>query len=59
MLVTLVMPNAQLRGTGPEGAKGGADPLGGEAAAPGGKPLTRESKEEAAAEMEAKSQTMI
>ncbi|MFI7604864.1 MDR family MFS transporter [Micromonospora sp. NPDC049366] len=59
VLVTLVMPNAQLRGTGPEGAKGGADPLGGEAAAPGGKPLTRESKEEAAAEMEAKSQTMI
>ncbi|WBB65355.1 MDR family MFS transporter [Micromonospora sp. WMMD812] len=59
VLVTLVMPNAQLRGTGPQGATGGADPLGGQAPAPGGKPLTRESKEEAAADMEAKSQTMI
>ncbi|MET8120487.1 MDR family MFS transporter [Micromonospora sp. NPDC005189] len=59
VLVTLAMPNAQLRGAGPEGATGGADPLGGEAPAPGGKPLTRESKEEAAADMEAKSQTMI
>lgn len=59
VLVTLLMPNAQLRGTGPQGATGGADPLGGKAAAPGGKPLTKESKEEAAAEMEAKSQTML
>ncbi|MFY1618952.1 MDR family MFS transporter [Micromonospora sp. WMMD736] len=59
VLVTLAMPNKELRGTGPQGAKGGADPLGGEAPAPGGKPLTRESKEEAAADMEAKSQTMI
>lgn len=59
VLVTLAMPNAQLRGTGPQGATGGADPLGGKAAAPGGKPLTRESKDEAAAEMEAKSQTML
>ncbi|MET7708706.1 MDR family MFS transporter [Micromonospora sp. NPDC005413] len=59
VLVTLAMPNAQLRGAGPEGATGGADPLGGEAPAPGGKPLPRESKEEAAADMEAKSQTMI
>ncbi|MGR6316807.1 MDR family MFS transporter [Micromonospora soli] len=59
VLVTLALPNDQLRGTGPQGATGGADPLGGKAAAPGGKPLTRESKEEAAAEMEAKSQTML
>jgi EmrB/QacA subfamily drug resistance transporter len=59
VLVTLALPNDQLRGAGPEGATGGADPLGGEAPAPGGKPLTRESKEEAASDMEAKSQTMI
>ncbi|MFI7426036.1 DHA2 family efflux MFS transporter permease subunit [Micromonospora sp. NPDC049836] len=59
VLVTLLMPNAQLRGTGPQGATGGADPLGGKAAAPGGKPLAKESKEEAAAEMEAKSQTLL
>ncbi|MCO1595494.1 MFS transporter [Micromonospora sp. RHAY321] len=59
VLVTVALPNEQLRGAGPEGAKGGADPLGGEAPAPGGKPLTRESKDEAAADMEAKSQTMI
>lgn len=59
VVVTLTLPNTQLRGSGPQGATGGADPLGGEAPAPGGKPLTRESKEEAAADMEAKSQTMI
>ncbi|MER7888660.1 MDR family MFS transporter [Micromonospora sp. NPDC094482] len=59
VLVTLAMPNAQLRGTGPEGATGGADPLGGKAPAAGGKPLTKESKDEAIADMEAKSQTMI
>ncbi|MET8355468.1 MDR family MFS transporter [Micromonospora sp. NPDC005171] len=59
VVVTLTLPNMQLRGAGPQGATGGADPLGGEAPAPGGKPLTRESKEEAAADMEAKSQTMI
>ncbi|MEU7612386.1 MDR family MFS transporter [Micromonospora sp. NPDC049204] len=59
VVVTLTLPNTQLRGAGPQGATGGADPLGGEAPAPGGKPLTRESKEEAAADMEAKSQTMI
>lgn len=59
VLVTLALPNDQLRGAGPEGATGGADPLGGEAPAPGGKPLAVESKDEAAAEMEAKSQTMI
>ncbi|SCL17575.1 drug resistance transporter, EmrB/QacA subfamily [Micromonospora rhizosphaerae] len=59
VLVTLALPNDKLRGAGPQGATGGADPLGGKAAAPGGKPLTRESKEEAAAEMEAKSQTML
>ncbi|SCE73835.1 MDR family MFS transporter [Micromonospora saelicesensis] len=59
VVVTLTLPNTQLRGAGPLGATGGADPLGGEAPAPGGKPLTRESKEEAAADMEAKSQTMI
>ncbi|WCN81975.1 MDR family MFS transporter [Micromonospora sp. LH3U1] len=59
VVVTLTLPNAKLRGAGPQGATGGADPLGGEAPAPGGKPLTRESKEEAAADMEAKSQTMI
>ncbi|MGC4877628.1 MDR family MFS transporter [Micromonospora sp. DT43] len=59
VLVTLAMPNSTLRGAGPEGATGGADPLGGKAAAPGGKPLTKESKEEAAADMESKSQTMI
>ncbi|RLP92010.1 MULTISPECIES: MDR family MFS transporter [unclassified Micromonospora] len=59
VLVTVALPNDQLRGAGPQGAKGGADPLGGEAPASGGKPLTRESKEEAAADMEAKSQTMI
>ncbi|MFI6258159.1 MDR family MFS transporter [Micromonospora zamorensis] len=59
VVVTLTLPNTQLRGAGPQGATGGADPLGGEAPAPGGKPLTRESKQEAAADMEAKSQTMI
>ncbi|MDG4803385.1 MDR family MFS transporter [Micromonospora sp. WMMD980] len=59
VLVTLLMPNHQLRGAGPQGATGGADPLGGKAAAPGGKPLPKESTEEAAAEMEAKSQTML
>ncbi|MFE2612657.1 MDR family MFS transporter [Micromonospora chalcea] len=59
VLVTLAMPNHQLRGTGPQGATGGADPIGGKAPAPGGKPLTKESKEEAAADMEAKSQTML
>ncbi|TDC35955.1 DHA2 family efflux MFS transporter permease subunit [Micromonospora sp. 15K316] len=59
VLVTVAMPNAQLRGAGPEGATGGADPLGGKAPAAGGKPLSKESKEQAAAEMEAQSQTMI
>ncbi|MCI4063850.1 MFS transporter [Micromonospora sp. R77] len=59
VLVTLAMPNRELRGAGPQGATGGADPLGGKAAAPGGKPLSKESKSEAAAEMEAKSQTML
>ncbi|MFC0029304.1 MDR family MFS transporter [Micromonospora chaiyaphumensis] len=59
VVVTLLMPNEQLRGAGPQGSTGGADPLGGPAAAPGGKPLTRESKEEAAADMESKSQTML
>ncbi|GAB3375657.1 hypothetical protein GCM10027452_32620 [Micromonospora halotolerans] len=59
VLVTLLMPNEQLRGAGPQGSTGGADPLGGQAAAPGGKPLTKESKEEAAADMESKSQTML
>ncbi|MET8091310.1 MDR family MFS transporter [Micromonospora sp. NPDC005220] len=59
VVVTLTLPNTQLRGAGPQGATGGADPLGGEAPAPGGKPLTRESKEEAATDMQAKSQTMI
>ncbi|MFD2763685.1 MDR family MFS transporter [Micromonospora eburnea] len=59
VLVTLALPNQQLRGTGPHGATGGADPLGGKAAAAGGKPLTKESKEEAASDMESKSQTML
>lgn len=59
VLITLALPNEKLSGTGPRGATGGADPLGGTAPAPGGKPLTRESKEEAAADMEAKSQTML
>ncbi|MFC0005028.1 MDR family MFS transporter [Micromonospora siamensis] len=59
VLVTLALPNKELRGAGPQGATGGADPLGGEAPAPGGKPLTKESKTEAAADMEAKSQTML
>ncbi|MBM0279331.1 MDR family MFS transporter [Micromonospora tarensis] len=59
VLVTVALPNNALRGAGPQGATGGADPLGGKAPSPGGKPLTRESKEEAAADMEAKSQTMI
>ncbi|PWU57348.1 MFS transporter [Micromonospora sp. S4605] len=59
VLVTLALPDDRLRGAGPEGATGGTDGLGGEAPAPGGKPLTRESKEEAAAEMEAKSQTLL
>ncbi|MFJ8579206.1 MDR family MFS transporter [Micromonospora sp. NPDC093277] len=59
VLVTLAMPNQQLRGAGPQGATGGADPLGGKAAAPGGKPLPKESKDEAAADMESKSQTML
>ncbi|MEV0810509.1 MDR family MFS transporter [Micromonospora sp. NPDC050200] len=59
VLVTLALPDHQLRGAGPQGATGGADPLGGKAAAPGGKPLPKESKEEAAADMESKSQTML
>ncbi|MGI5525114.1 MDR family MFS transporter [Micromonospora sp. CA-259024] len=59
VLVTVALPNNALRGAGPQGATGGADPLGGKAPSPGGKPLTRESKDEAAADMEAKSQTMI
>ncbi|MGK5521322.1 MDR family MFS transporter [Micromonospora sp. URMC 107] len=59
VLVTLALPNEKLRGAGPGGAKGGTDGLGGEGPAPGGKPLDRESKQEAAAEMEAKSQTML
>ncbi|MEU1602303.1 MDR family MFS transporter [Micromonospora matsumotoense] len=59
VLVTLAMPNDQLRGAGPQGATGGADPLGGKAPAPGGKPLTKESKDEAAADLNAKSQTML
>ncbi|MEV4540605.1 MDR family MFS transporter [Micromonospora echinaurantiaca] len=59
VLVTLALPDDRLRGAGPEGATGGTDGLGGEAPAPGGKSLTRESKEEAAAEMEAKSQTLL
>ncbi|GIJ76058.1 drug resistance transporter, EmrB/QacA subfamily [Micromonospora phaseoli] len=59
VLVTLALPNEMLRGAGPQGATGGTDGLGGEGPAPGGKPLDRESKPEAAAEMEAKSQTML
>ncbi|MEV4479682.1 MDR family MFS transporter [Micromonospora coxensis] len=59
VLVTLALPDHQLRGAGPQGATGGADPLGGRAPAPGGKPLAKESPQEAAAEMEAKSQTML
>ncbi|MFF3853705.1 DHA2 family efflux MFS transporter permease subunit [Micromonospora sp. NPDC002575] len=59
VLVTLALPNEKLRGAGPRGASGGADPLGGKAPAPGGKPLAKESRGEAAAEMEAKSQTML
>ncbi|MFF5070344.1 MDR family MFS transporter [Micromonospora olivasterospora] len=59
VLVTLALPNEKLRGAGPQGATGGADPLGGKAPAPGGKPLTKESKDEAAADMQAKSQTML
>lgn len=59
VLVTLALPNEKLRGAGPGGATGGTDGLGGEGPAPGGKPLDRESKQEAAAEMEAKSQTML
>ncbi|MER6753405.1 MDR family MFS transporter [Micromonospora echinofusca] len=59
VLVTLALPNDKLRGAGPGGATGGTDGLGGEGPAPGGKPLTKESKQEAAAEMEAKSQTML
>ncbi|MDI5938749.1 MULTISPECIES: MDR family MFS transporter [Micromonospora] len=59
VLVTLALPDEKLRGAGPRGASGGADPLGGKAPAPGGKPLAKESRDEAAAEMEAKSQTML
>ncbi|MGN9811086.1 MDR family MFS transporter [Micromonospora sp. BQ11] len=59
VLVTLALPNEKLRGAGPEGATGGTDGLGGEAPAAGGKPLAKESKEEAAADMESKSQTLL
>lgn len=59
VLLTLLMPNEQLRGAGPQGATGGADLLGGRAPAPGGRPLAKESKDEAATDMEAKSQTML
>ena len=59
VVVTLALPNQPLRGAGPQGATGGTDGLGGQAPAPGGKPLSAESKDEAAAEMESKSQTML
>ncbi len=59
VLVTLALPDEKLRGAGPEGATGGTDGLGGEAPAAGGKPLAKESKAEAAADMEAKSQTLL
>ncbi|WP_320068187.1 MDR family MFS transporter [Micromonospora sp. RTGN7] len=59
VLLTLALPNHQLRGAGQQGATGGADPLGGKAPAPGGRPLAKESKAEAATDMEAKSQTML
>ncbi|WP_434742590.1 MDR family MFS transporter [Micromonospora sp. SH-82] len=59
VLVTLALPDDRLRGAGPQGATGGADPLGGPAPAAGGKPLAKESKGEAAADMQSKSQTMI
>ncbi|ASW53306.1 MDR family MFS transporter [Plantactinospora sp. KBS50] len=57
--VTLALPNKELRGAGPGGATGGVGPAGGPAPAPGGRPLDRQSKDEAATEMEAQSQTMI
>ncbi|WP_428962467.1 MDR family MFS transporter [Micromonospora fluostatini] len=59
VLVTVTLPDDQLRGAGPEGATGGTGPLGGEAPPAGGKPLATESRGEAAADMESKSQTMI
>ncbi|WP_245648409.1 MDR family MFS transporter [Micromonospora rosaria] len=59
VLVTVALPDDQLRGAGPEGATGGTGPLGGEAPPAGGTPLAKESRGEAAADMESKSQTMI
>ncbi|MFB9237062.1 MDR family MFS transporter [Plantactinospora siamensis] len=59
VVVTLALPNRELRGAGPRGATGGVGPAGGPAPAAGGKPLDRQSKDEAATEMEAQSQTMI
>ncbi|MEV6814350.1 MDR family MFS transporter [Micromonospora sp. NPDC051296] len=59
VLVTIALPNEKLRGAGPQGATGGTDGLGGKGPAPGGKPLDRGSEEEAAAEMQAQSQTML
>ncbi len=57
--VTLALPDRDLRGAGPRGATGGVGPAGGPAPAPGGQPLERQSKADAATEMEAQSQTMI
>ncbi|MFY1705589.1 MDR family MFS transporter [Micromonospora sp. WMMA1923] len=53
VLVTLALPNDQLKGAADD------DPRTGDAPAPGGRPLAKESKEEAATSMEAKSQTML
>ncbi|MEV4760557.1 MDR family MFS transporter [Micromonospora sp. NPDC049559] len=54
--VTLAMPNRELRGPAPAAAGAPGDKAG---PAPGGKTLDKESNEQAAAEMEAQSQTMI
>ncbi|MGW0432360.1 MDR family MFS transporter [Micromonospora sp. NPDC003197] len=59
VVVTVLMPDRELRGAGPQGATGGVGPAGGKAPAPGGKPLDKATKEEAASEMEAQSQTML
>jgi EmrB/QacA subfamily drug resistance transporter len=64
VVVTLAIPDHELRGAGPaaggdEGGKAPAAGGDGKAPQPGGKSLEQEPRDQAAAEMEARSQTMI
>jgi predicted MFS family arabinose efflux permease len=57
VVVTVALPNHELRGGAP--TAGGPDGPDGKAPQPGGRTLEQESKEQAAAEMEGRSQTLI